>query len=90
MGLAHVGIRVSDLDTARAFYSGLETGSYIPMTHIAIWTEDLNKTREMMISRGLAPTEIRQNQASLDTSGTRRDHYYRCRCKLSNQAGNAN
>lgn len=93
MGLAHVGIRVSDLDSARAFYSGvlgfenafttqnddgsvfvaymkvndhqfielfpgLKSEDTIPMTHIAMWTEDLNKTREMMIARGLSPTEI--------------------------------
>jgi lactoylglutathione lyase len=93
MGLAHVGIRVSDLERARAFYSGVlgfenaftttkEDGSVfvayfkvndhqfieifpglrsedtIPMTHIAMWTEDLEKTRQIMLSRGLAPTEI--------------------------------
>ena len=93
MGLAHVGIRVSKLENARAFYSGVlgfenaftttrDDGSVfvaymkvndhqfielfpglkpedtIPMTHIAMWTEDLEKLRRMMLARGLAPTEI--------------------------------
>ena len=93
MGLAHVGIRVSDLERARSFYSGVlglenafttkkEDGSVfdtwfkvndrqfieifpgltsedtIPMTHIAMWTEDIEKTRQIMLGRGLAPTEI--------------------------------
>jgi catechol 2,3-dioxygenase-like lactoylglutathione lyase family enzyme len=95
MGLAHVGIRVSDLESSRAFYSGvlgfdnafttkkddgtvfvaymkvndhqfielfpgLKPEDTIPMTHIAMWTEDLEKTRKIMLSRGLAPTEIHQ------------------------------
>ncbi len=95
MGLAHVGIRVSNLESARAFYSGvlglenaftttkddgsvlvaymkvndyqfielfpgLKSDDIIPMTHIAMWTEDLEKTRKIMLGRGLAPTEIHQ------------------------------
>lgn len=87
MGLAHVGIRVSDLERSRAFYCGVlgfenafttETAAYIkvndhqfiellpglkpddliPMTHIGMWTGDLEKTRKIMLGRGLAPTEI--------------------------------
>jgi len=93
LGLAHVGIRVSDLERARAFYSGalglenafttrkddgsvfvayfkvndhqyieifpgLRPEDTIPMTHIAMWTEDLEKTRAIMLRRGLQPTEI--------------------------------
>jgi hypothetical protein len=82
MGLAHVGIRVSDLESARAFYSGvlgfenaftttiaymkvndhqfiellpgLKAEDVIPMTHIAMWTEDLKKTREMCPRRSAA------------------------------------
>lgn len=104
MGLAHVGIRVSDLERARAFYSGvlgldnafttnkddgtvfvaymkvndhqfielfpgLKPDDIIPMTHIAMWTEDLEKTRKIMVSRGLAPTEIHKGP---------RDHNLSC------------
>jgi catechol 2,3-dioxygenase-like lactoylglutathione lyase family enzyme len=95
LGLAHVGIRVTDLERARAFYSGvlgfenafttknddgtvlvaclkvndhqfieifpgLRPEDTIPMTHIAMWTGDLQKTRQIMLSRGLEPTEIHQ------------------------------
>lgn len=95
MGLAHVGIRVSDLEQARTFYTGVlglenafttrnDDGSIfvayfkvndrqfieifpglrpddaIPMTHIAVWTADLEKTRQMMQNRGLEPTAIRK------------------------------
>jgi lactoylglutathione lyase len=93
LGLAHVGIRVSDLERARSFYSGvlglenafttkkddgtvfvayfkvndrqyieifpgLRAEDTIPMTHIAMWTEDLEATRAIMLRRGLQPTEI--------------------------------
>lgn len=104
MGLAHVGVRVSNLEGARAFYSGVlgldnaftttkDDGSVfvaymkvndhqfielfpglkpedtIPMTHIAMWTEDLEKTRKILLSRGLAPTEIHKGP---------RDHNLSC------------
>jgi catechol 2,3-dioxygenase-like lactoylglutathione lyase family enzyme len=100
MGLAHVGIRVSDLERARTFYGGVlgfenafttkkDDGSVfvaymkvndhqfielfpglkpedtVPITHIAMWTEDLEKSRQIMLSRGLTPTEIHKG---------RRDH----------------
>ena len=100
LGLAHVGIRVSDLDKARAFYHGiggfeeafdaknpdgsvaaayfkindlqfievlpgLTPGQVVPMSHIAIRTDQINKLRQMIADRGLNPTEI-----ALDPDGS--------------------
>ena len=94
-GLSHVGIRVSDLEKARAFYGGvigldeafttrkddgtvfvacfkvndrqfieifpgLKPDDIIPMTHIAIYTDQLEKLRQMFAARGIKPTEIRK------------------------------
>src|SRR5579863_7989953 len=94
MGLAHAGIRVSDLEHARSFYTGvlgleqafttksddgsvhaawfkvndhqffelipgLKPDELVPMTHIAMWTGDLRRTRQTLLDRGLAPSEIR-------------------------------
>ena len=50
-------------------FPGLKAEDTIPMTHIAMWTEDLEKTRKIMISRGLAPTEIHKGP---------RDHNLSC------------
>ncbi len=93
LGLAHVGIRVTDLAKARAFYSGvigldeafttnnddgsvfvayfkvndhqfieifpgLKPDQIVPMTHIAMYTDNLQHLREMMLARGLEPTAI--------------------------------
>jgi catechol 2,3-dioxygenase-like lactoylglutathione lyase family enzyme len=89
LGLAHAGIRVSDLEKARAFYHGvagldeafdtmnpfiayfkvndrqfiailpgLKPDDTIPMTHIAMYTENLERLHKMMQDLGVAPTDI--------------------------------
>lgn len=93
LGLAHVGIRVSDLEKARSFYGGvigldeafttknddgsvfvayfkvndhqfieifpgLKPDQIVPMTHIAMYTDNLEHLRQMMVARGLEPTAI--------------------------------
>jgi catechol 2,3-dioxygenase-like lactoylglutathione lyase family enzyme len=89
VGLAHVGIRVSDLEKSRAFYRdvlgyeeafdtrksdgsiavaffkindhqfielfpGLPADEVVPMTHIAMETDNIEKLHEMLQSRGVA------------------------------------
>ena len=93
LGLAHVGIRVSDLDKARAFYGGvlgyddaftthkddgsvnivyfkvndhqfievapgLKPDQNVPMSHIAMYTDDLDKLHQMLTDRGITVTAI--------------------------------
>ncbi len=99
LGLAHVGIRVSDLEKARAFYGGvlgldeafdiiradgvlvayfkvndrqfieispdLTPAQVIPMTHIAMYTDDIEKLHGMIASRGIAATGIEKSSFSL-------------------------
>jgi catechol 2,3-dioxygenase-like lactoylglutathione lyase family enzyme len=94
LGLAHAGIRVSDLEKARGFYHGvagfdeafdtkdpqggivvayfkvndrqfieifpgLRPDDTIPMTHIAMYTESLDKLHKMMQDLGVSPTDIK-------------------------------
>ena len=108
LGLAHVGIRVSDLARARAFYGdligleeaftttnddgsvfcayfkvndhqfieifpGLQADQVVPMTHIAMYTADLEKLRRMMIDRGLKPGKISQGPRDHNLSFSIRD-----------------
>jgi len=96
-GLSHVGIRVSDLEKARAFYTGvagldeaftvksdggavfltsfkvndrqfieifpgLTRDDLIPMTHIAFYTDHLEKVRQMIAGRGIPTSEIRKGR----------------------------
>jgi catechol 2,3-dioxygenase-like lactoylglutathione lyase family enzyme len=92
LGLAHVSIRVSDLEKARAFYGGvlgleeafdiprddgvlvayfkvndhqfieispgLTPAQVVPMSHIAMYTDNIVKLRKMIAGRGVAATEI--------------------------------
>ena len=95
LGLARVGVRVSDLEKARAFYGGvlgleeafhvtkdggisaayfkvndhqfieisprLDSGQVVPMTHIAMYTDDIERLHKMIAARGVAPTEIEKS-----------------------------
>lgn len=93
LGLAHAGLRVSDLDKARSFYGdvlgydvafttrnpdgsvriayykindkqfieispGLQQGEVLAMTHVAMYTNDIQKLHQMMADRGIAVTRI--------------------------------
>jgi lactoylglutathione lyase len=108
LGLAHVGIRVSDLEKARHFYHGvvgfdeafttkkddgsvfvayfkvndhqfieifpgLQADQNIPITHIAMYTADLEKLRSMMLERGLAPTQMHKGPRDHNLSFSLRD-----------------
>jgi lactoylglutathione lyase len=88
LGLAHVGIRVSDLEKSRAFYRdllgyeeafdtkkpdgsvavaffkvndhqfielfpGLPVDQVVPMTHVAMYTDDIQKLQKMLEDRGV-------------------------------------
>jgi lactoylglutathione lyase len=94
LGLAHVGIAVSDIDKARLFYHdvlGLDMGfdlikpdltlflqyykvndhqylevyptltptSIVRETHVAFYTEDIEKLHQLMEARGLNPTPLK-------------------------------
>jgi lactoylglutathione lyase len=93
LGLAHVGFRVSDMETARAFYHGtlgfdeafdlkwpdgrvgvayfkvndnqfievfpgIPPGTKVMMSHIAMYTGDIERLHKMVEERGLAPGKI--------------------------------
>jgi catechol 2,3-dioxygenase-like lactoylglutathione lyase family enzyme len=95
LGLSHVGIRVSDLAKARAFYGGvagldeafttknddgsiflvcfkvndhqfieifpgLKPNDVIPMTHIAVYTDQIERLRQMIVARGIRASETRK------------------------------
>ena len=94
LGLAHAGIRVSDLDKAHSFYNGvlgyedafdakkpdgnlflqyykvnetqyleiypgLTTGMPLRLTHIAIYTDDIDKLHGFLIEQGLLVTDVK-------------------------------
>jgi catechol 2,3-dioxygenase-like lactoylglutathione lyase family enzyme len=70
-GISHVAFRVSDLDKARAFYTGvlgfpeaftLNTIHFMKVNDdqfISIVTTDVEKLHQMLIDRGLHPTDLK-------------------------------